>query len=114
MTAWALEQHDGLPSVTQKLEIGGVDCYLTVAWGSAAPVFWQMVISGGKNKNPLIEIALGHALRLLETGGSDLRGIVREWSGTRFEPAGVCPQLGGIVTSPLDAAARWLARRLPE
>jgi hypothetical protein len=107
-----LDSHDGCPGRVVKLEIGGVDCYLSVAWGGdECPAHIGMVISGGKNKNPLLEVVLGHAVRLLATGGIDMDGLVREWRGTNFEPAGVCPQLACIVSSPLDAAARWFETR---
>jgi len=103
-----LGANDGVPGRTAKLVIGGVDVYLTVAWRGERPVHIGMVISGGKNKNPLIEVAIGHALRLLQCGKLDVAGLCREWRGTHFEPAGPCPQLEAIVSSPLDAAARWI------
>lgn len=106
----ALEEHDGVASTTQKLEIGGVDCYLSVAWAGGRVVHLGLVISGGRNKNPLLEVVFAHALALIDEG-RELADVLSAWRGTRFEPAGVCPQLGGIVGSPLDAVARWFDGR---
>jgi hypothetical protein len=108
---------DGIPGRTVKLTIDGVDCYLMTAWDGRPgdggdPVYFAMVVSGGRNKNPLLEVVFDHARALL-AGGTPVRGLIAAWRGTQFEPRGVCPQLGAIVSSPLDAVARYLERFLP-
>lgn len=41
----ALTSNDGLPGENVKLEIGGVDCYFTIAFDGGKPVYLAMVIS---------------------------------------------------------------------
>lgn len=102
---------DGLGGQTQKFTIDSRDCYFTVTWGpDGRPAYLGMVVAGGPNRNPLLEVVFGMAVRMLAAGCADLPYLIRAWRGTHFEPSGVCPQLECIVSSPLDAVARYLER----
>jgi hypothetical protein len=48
---------------------------------------------------------------MLQLGVWDMDDLIHEWIGTQFSPRGVCPQVQGIVKSPLDAVARYLRQR---
>ena len=104
---------DGLPGRTQKFTIAGVDSYFTFAVDDGRPAFFGMVVAGGPNRNPLLEVVFTLAMRMLDARCADLPYLIRTWRGTHFEPSGVCPQLECIVSSPLDAAARYLERLNP-
>ena len=61
----------------------------------------------------LLEVTCRLAREYLEKGGA-LEEVLVGWRGTRFEPSGYCPQLSTLVSSPLDAAARWIEKSVPE
>jgi hypothetical protein len=54
--------------------------------------------------------ALGHMAAIALQHGTGIEEVVDAWKNTRFEPAGLCPGIG-MVSSPLDAMARWLEQR---
>jgi len=57
------------------------------------------------------ELMCQEAYALLRSGVWDIDKLVKEWVMRRFEPEGPCPELGGIVKSPIDAAARFIQKR---
>lgn len=67
----------------------------------------------------LIEIVCLHATELLQSGERGIVDIVKSWKGTKFSPSGTCESIRneineGVVTSPLDAAAKLIEFRMKE
>lgn len=67
----------------------------------------------------LIEIICFHATELLQSGERTLQDIVKSWKGTHSHPEGVCESIRtkdneGRVTSPLDAAAKLIEKRIDQ
>jgi hypothetical protein len=130
----ALEASPGLTGWTAKLEIGAGDCYLTVAVREARIVYVTITVSrvGGSPSimgthqvavleaskldvtKALVEVACREANELLQRQAWGAADLVAAWRGTRFDPEGVCPQVQGIVTSPLDAAAKWIEMKMQQ
>jgi hypothetical protein len=113
---------------TAKLTIGGVDCYVTVGYAGPRPIHVDLTLGHGAglhsyadpvanelatlaldDARAALEVGCRQASALLQCGAWELADLIDAWRGTRFSPAGVCPQVQGVVSSPLDAAARWLA-----
>jgi hypothetical protein len=130
----ALLASEGLPGWNVKLEIGSGDCYLTAAIMGGRLVHVNLTVSrvGGPElimrthqvavleaskldvTKALVEIACRTVNQLLQRGAWDVEDLIAAWRGTRFDPEGVCPQVRGIVSSPLDAAAKWLELKAKE
>lgn len=124
----ALRDNVGLPGLNVKLEIGPGDCYLTTAVMAGRLVHVNLTVSrvgGGESflgthqlavleaskldvTKALVEVVCREANQLLQRGAWGVENLIASWRGTRFDPNGMCPQVRGIVASPLDAAARWL------
>lgn len=108
----------GLPGVTQKFSIEGeltYDFYLKLAWHEYHLDYLDLTVSGAQDHNirALVELVCKEAYALLRAEVWTVDKLVREWRGYPFEPMGYCPQLEGIVRSPIDAAARLIERRKP-
>ena len=120
----------GAPGVTAKLTIGGTDCYATVGYAGARPIHIDLTLGHGAGQrgyadpvaNDLatqalddaraaLEVCCRQASTLLQLGAWGLPDLTAAWRGTKFEPSGVCPQVAGLASSPLDAVARWIERR---
>jgi hypothetical protein len=116
---------------TAKLTIGAHDLYAQMAFAGDRPIYITITISRGANvegyADPVadelatqivddaraqLEVICRQASTLLQLGAWGLGDLTAAWRGTKFEPSGVCPQVAGIVSSPLDAVARYLAARL--
>lgn len=106
-----------LPGQTYKLDIGESSVYLTVACISGRPVYVDIVLGHGINQynideqKSMLEVICHQATELLATGTWTMAELVESWRGVmNCKPSGVCPQLKGLVSSPLDAAARWMGQ----
>ena len=128
----ALMDSAGLPGTNVKLEIGAGDCYLTMAIMGGRLVHVNLTVSrvGGPENvmgtpqvavleaskldvtKALVEIVCREANQLLQRGAWDAASLVAAWRGTRFDPEGMCPQVQGLVSSPLDAVARWIEAKI--
>ena len=130
-----VRDHEGLSGLTQKFTIhcrdGECDFYLKVAWTPSGikitkigkvlkPVhhgrrlaYVDLTAAGSQRHNirALIELACKEAYALLRHGAWTTDKLVREWRGYPFEPSGYCPQVEGLVRSPMDAAARLIEKR---
>lgn len=122
----------GIESVTNKLGVGGRDCYFKIGWNGGRPVHVDLTIGTGQdhlsgdvqtnelataaamNARAAIEVICRHASALLQAHVWSLNDMIGAWRATAFEPQGVCPELQEIVSSPLDAAARLCERRKAE
>ncbi len=123
---------DFLESFINKLSIGGRDCYFRISWHEGRPVAVDLTIGTGadnngndlrtnelasaamKNARASIELICRHASALLQTDVWTLDDLISAWRGTAFDPDGICPELQGLVSSPLDAAARLCDKRQRE
>lgn len=125
----------GLPGLTQKFTIKGpvdYDFYLKLAWcpslgiritkvnGELRPKrfdgrldYVDITVGTAQEHNirALVELVCKEAYALLRVGAWGTDKLIREWRGYPFEPAGYCPQVQGIVKSPIDAAARLIERK---
>lgn len=133
---WAAEviRVEGLPGLTQKFTIQGAapyDFYLKLAWSprptryariknQIQPVYLSrhldyvdLTVSGLQEHNirALVELACKEAYALLRARVWTVDNLIKEWRGYRFEPSGYCPQVNGIVHSPMDASARLIELR---
>ncbi len=106
-----------IPGATYKLDIADESVYLTVGCISGRPVYISLVLGHGVNHEKtdadksMLEVICNQATELLSTGTWTIPELVESWRGVmNCEPSGVCPQLEGRVSSPLDAAARWLGQ----
>ena len=111
-----------LKTTTAKLDISASMTIYVVHAGN------HIDITVGRHKNPvanqddgfttngedairaLLEVVCKTTREYLEKGGA-MEDVLTIWRGTRFEPSGYCPQLEGLVSSPLDAAARWIEKQ---
>jgi hypothetical protein len=132
--AWAQAEEglaQGAEGRTVKMTIGDHDIYAKVGFVADRPVYIDITIGHGREGNgytsPLanelatqlvddaraqLEVICRQASTLLQIGAWDLGDITAAWRGTKFEPSGVCPQVQGLVSSPLDAIARYLGARM--
>ena len=107
---------EGMPSKINKLTIHGdkpYDLYLVTAYYKDQLNYIDIFLSGQHHHNTraLVEVACKQARLLLRHKIWDAQKLVATWGGYAFQPAGLCPQLQGIVKSPLDAVAREIAKR---
>jgi len=86
------------------------DFYLQIAEYEDKLDFIAITVSGLHDHNirALTEVVCREATRALRQGAYTMDELFSLWRGYRFEPQGYCPQTGGMVTSPLDAAAHIL------
>lgn len=134
---------DCLSGFTDKLEIVGQDLYVKVSFFRGTLAYIDVTLSASKkdevltthamatleatktdNARSMIEMLCRQANELLQSGTWTWETLVHAWSGSRFEPAGVCKfptfrvmedleEWGGIVSSPLDAVAKLIQKRMP-
>jgi len=121
----------GAEGRTAKLAIGAHDLYAKMAFLGDRPIYINITISRGAHAegyaDPVadelatqivddaraqLEVICRQASTLMQLGAWGLADLTAAWRGTKFEPSGVCPQVAGIVSSPLDAVARYLGARL--
>ena len=121
----------GAEGRTVKLVIGGHDLYVKIGCVQDRPIYIDVTISRGGDQagyaDPVadelatqivddaraqLEVICRQASALLQLGAWGLDDLTQAWRGTKFEPSGICPQVQGIVSSPLDAVARYLGLRL--
>ena len=121
----------GAEGRTVKLVIGGHDLYAKLAFAADRPIYVELTISRGAAnghgqtaaENELetrmvddaraqLGVICRQASTLLQLGAWGLDDLTQAWRGTKFEPSGLCPQVQGIASSPLDAVARYLDLRL--
>ncbi|MCU0691374.1 MAG: hypothetical protein MUF54_08230 [Polyangiaceae bacterium] len=116
---------EGLPSTTHKVEIrswqppdGGspvdVNFFVHLVWGQDGRL--HGIDCDGLNGQAGVVKALARELcrelsQRIEHEEIDLNYICERWVAQRFEPAGICPQVPGIVSSVLDGAAKVLRSR---
>lgn len=123
---------DGMQTITTKLEVSGASFYLVTGFisgslafidvtpgnhGTAAdryadPVAVEIAVDGFAALRGFLEACCRMATELLQAEIWTGEELVRAWRGTRFPPAGVCLQLSGLVSSPLDALAQVVARQI--
>lgn len=121
----------GVEGFTAKLTIGTHDFYATVGTDAGRPVIIDITLGRSaecdmrftdSNANDLatqavndtramIEVICRQATALLQADIWSIDDLIEQWRRTQFEPAGVCPQVQGVVSSPLDAVARYLQQR---
>jgi hypothetical protein len=131
--AWAraeLALAQGTEGRTVKLVIDGRDLYVKVAFAmaEARPVHIDITLGHSPQlerryetlvANELatqlvddaraqLEVICRQASALMQLGVWGLEDLQATWRGTKFSPAGFCPQVCGFVSSPLDAVARYL------
>jgi hypothetical protein len=112
------------------------DLYVKLGWADGRWVWIDITVSRytAKDREPedaklvdlrrkmlevhrrLLEIVCVHASELMQSDERTIDEIVDHWRGTQFEPAGTCESIRtdenqGRVTSPLDAAAKLIARK---
>ena len=100
-------------TVTQKLEIDGKDLYVHAGWDHDGVLrYLDLRLSMGVDSNvrAALAVVVVHAKALVDSGQWTLEKMYKVWRATHLEPNGQCPQLEGFVTSPLDAAARFLEK----
>ncbi len=100
-----------MDTVSQKLEIGGVDLYVHAGWDHGGVLRYldlRLGMGADANVRAALELVVLHAAALVDAGVWTLENMYTAWRATHLDPCGICPQVEGIVTSPLDAAARLL------
>lgn len=111
---------DEMPGTTKKLDIGNASIYVKIAHVEGRPTWIDITIGHGDHANypgiesvrSVLEITCITASTLLTSGQWSIADLIDLWRGVKnCEPYGQCPQLGAIVSSPLDAAARWLQKK---
>jgi len=118
-----------LQSITNKICIGGQDCYFRISWHAGRPVAVDLTVGTGKDNNgndvltnelaaaamhntrATVELICRHASALLQADVWTIDDLISAWRGTAFDPSGVCMELKEIPSSPLDAAARLCEKR---
>ena len=114
---------DTRKSITQKLTIhhgdgeGGpiseLDIYATIGFyedGTPGELFLKAGKMGETISGLLDAVAVCVSLGLQH--GVPLQAYIQKLRGTKFQPAGTTKF--GLVSSPLDAIARWLETKFPE
>jgi len=71
----------------------------------------RLAMGVDSNVRAALELVVMHAKELVDSGVWTLDDMFSRWRATHLEPSGICPQVEGIVTSPLDAAARFLEKK---
>lgn len=107
-----MTEHE-MNTVTQKLEIGGKDLYVHAGWDHDGVLrYLDLRLSMGVDSNvrAALDVVVAHAKELVDSGIWTLEKMYKTWGATHLEPCGLCRQLEGFVTSPLDAAARFLEK----
>ena len=102
-----------MDTISQKLEIGGVDLYVHAGWSRDGVLRYLDIRLGmgtDANVRAALELVVVHAKALIEANVWTLEDMYKAWRATHLDPSGVCPQVEGIVTSPLDATARFLEK----
>lgn len=108
---------DYIETMTCKLEIGGADIYLHAGWDSGGVLrYLDLRLSNGLDANvrAALEIIVKHAKALVDGGVWTIEDMKTQWRGTHMDPSGICLQVRGAVTSPLDAAARYIEMKEQE
>lgn len=127
MTAMSGEEKvrstDGLETLTRKLTIldtSGKEpithrFYATAGYHNGRLFHLDFVCGGSLDYSVrrLISMQCTLIRKMLREGLMDRGELISTWRGimggaNSFEPQGYCQQIGRIVASPLDAAARWL------
>lgn len=123
---------EGMGTQTTKLEIGAASFYVVTGYADgklafldvtpgnhaaaadrfADPVAVEVAVEGFAALRGFLEACCRMATELLQAEAWDATDLVRAWRGTRFPPDGVCTQLAGLVTSPLDALAQVVERQI--
>ena len=103
-------------------DAGELDIYLKLGWADDRWVWVDITVSNHSRTcheiRAMTELICLHATDLLKSGERSLRDIVHYWRGTNFEPSGKCEQFvtehdpDGIVTSPLDMAAKTIDKHI--
>lgn len=116
---------------TAKLSIAAHDVYAKVGYCGGRPVYIDITLGHStarerlhedrasnelatqavSNARAMLEVICRQATELLKANVWTLDDLIAAWRGSQFEPAGACPQVEGIASSPLDAMARYLERR---
>jgi hypothetical protein len=132
--AWARAESDlyaevPVPGRVIKLKVGEHDIYAKIAYSEGRPVYvdislafadrrrptcvaeTEAITAGVTNARAQLEVICRQASALLQANVWSQDDLVRAWRATQFDPAGLCPQVEGIVSSPLDAVARYLEKR---
>lgn len=123
---------DGMQTITTKIEVNGASFYAVTGFasgrlafidvtpgnhGAAAdryvdPVAVEIAVDGFAALRGFLEACCRMATDLLQAEVWTGPDLVRAWRGTRFPPDGVCLQLAGLVSSPLDALAQVVERQI--
>lgn len=122
---------DGMETTTHRIVYDGVSLYLKIGLiGGQLAYLAAQVGNHGKQfaavSLPEVDAAVASfstlrgfleascvmANALLEAGVWKAEDLIAAWRGTRFAPDGICPQLDGIVRSPLDAIAKVIERKI--
>jgi hypothetical protein len=121
----------GVQSIAHKLTIGDHDVYAHIGWHRGRPCWVDLTITHNSTRegscqsseaNDLatrmiddaraaMEVICRQASALLQADVWTIDNLIGAWRGTKFQPCGVCDQVKGIVSSPLDAVARLLEVR---
>lgn len=128
----SLDSNSGLPGFNVKFDIGMGSCYLKYGMKDNKVHWIDVVIAGTgdeddaahsaqmvemtnsklDNNRSLVEVACREATELLQAERWTIKTLISAWRGTKFDPAGICPQVRGIVTSPFDAVAQYFQERM--
>jgi hypothetical protein len=111
--------YDGVSLYLKVGLIGGQLAYLSAQVGNHGTQFAagsipevDAAVASFSTLRGFLEASCVMANALLESGTWKAGDLVQAWRGTRFAPDGICPQLDGIVRSPLDAIAKVIERKV--
>lgn len=111
--------YDGVSLYLKVGLIGGQLAYISAQVGNHGKQFAAVSVSevdaavaSFSTLRGFLEASCIMANALLEAGVWRAEDLVAAWRGTRFAPDGICPQLDGIVRSPLDAIAKVIERKI--
>jgi hypothetical protein len=121
----------GVMGFTAKLTIGAHDLYVILGSAEGRPVIINITLGrsaecdmrfdnptanelatqAANDTRAMIEVCCQQATALLQADVWSVDDLIAQWRGTKFDPSGACPQVQGVVSSPLDAVARYLQQR---
>ena len=96
------------PSLTARIKIGDARLYLVLVLdgnGNIAELVLPVAQCVGAELELICKLA-----NLALKHGAGIDAVMGLFRGTRFEPAGACPTVEGIVSSPADAVAKVIER----
>jgi hypothetical protein len=124
---------DGMSTLTTKLEVGGCSLYVVTGYSSGRlaylevtpgnhgsqaavryddPVAVEVAVEGFAALRGFLEVCCRMATELLQAEVWTAADLIHAWRGTKFPPDGVCGQLAGLTSSPLDALAQVVSRQM--